>query len=71
MDIENFNIAQVLDEGSFIEDLERVNHQFGYGYNKSNKIGERKGMFSGIKRNRRALAKEEKEGYNGYTEIEY
>lgn len=71
MDIENFNLAQVLDEGSFIEDLERVNHQFGYGYNKSNKAGEVKGMFSGTKRNKRILAKEEKEGYNGYTEIEY
>ena len=71
MDIENFNIAQVLDEGSFIEDLERVNHQFGYGYNKSDKNAERKSMFSNEKRNIRALAKEEKEGYNGYTEIGY
>jgi hypothetical protein len=71
MDIENFNIAQVLDEGSFIEDLERVNHQFGYGYNKSDKNAERKSMFSNEKRNVRVLAKEEKEGYNGYTEIEY
>jgi hypothetical protein len=73
MDIENINLRleQVVNDSSYLDDLARANHQFGYGYNKSDKTGERKGMFANTKRSIRGLAKEEEEGYNGYTEIGY
>lgn len=73
MDIENINLRleQIVNDSSHLEDLERANHQFGYGYNKSDKNAERKAMFANTKRNVRALAQEEKDWYNGHTEIGY